>query len=73
MCVRAPLLGIRGISVRSRKSGVCKSKSETMSVSDGLLDSVFCTLRVKKKSRSEGSAPCVGGLSAGSAFASRSD
>ena len=72
MCVRAPLLGRSGVSVRSRKYGVCKSKSETMSISEGLLKPAFCTLRVKKESRSEGNVPCIGGLSAGSALASGS-
>ena len=70
MCVRAPLLGRRGVSVRSRKHGVCKSRSETMYVSDGLLEPAFCTLRVKTDSRSEGSAPCVWGLFAGNALSS---
>jgi len=69
VCVRAPLLGREGVSVMSRKSGVCTSKSYTMFVSEGLLEPAFCTLRVKKDSRSEGNAPCVWELSAGSALA----
>jgi hypothetical protein len=56
MCVRAPLLGRRGVSVKSTKSGVCRSRSETMSTREGLLRPAFCTLRVKKKIRSKGSA-----------------
>ncbi len=43
-----------------------------MSISEGLLEHVFCTLRVIKERRSEGSAPCIGGTSAGSALASGS-
>ena len=34
-CARAPLLGRRGVSVRSRKYGVCKSISQTMFVNEG--------------------------------------
>ncbi len=46
-CVSAPLWGKEGISVRSRKSGVCWSSSETMFVSEELVEPVFCTSRVK--------------------------
>ena len=70
VCVRAPLLGRRGVSVRSRKSGMCKSRSETMYVSEGLLEPASRMFRVKTDSRSEGNAPYVWGLSAGSALAS---
>ena len=57
MCVRAPLLGRRGISVRRTKSGVCKSRRETISTREGLLRPAFRTLRVRKESCSVGSAP----------------
>ena len=72
MCVRAPLWGRRRVSVRSRKSGVCKSISETMFVSEGSLEPTFYTLRIKKESLSEGNAPCVAVLFAHKALASRS-
>ena len=61
MCGRAPLLGIREVSVRSTKSRVCQSRSETMSFREEMLEPAFCVLRVKKESSSEGSAPWVGG------------
>ena len=41
---------------------MCKSRSKTMSVSEGLLEPGFCTLRVKKESRSKGNAPVFGGF-----------
>ena len=70
MYVRAPLLGRRGVSVRSTKTRVFNLRSsDTMSVSEGLLDPAFCTLRVKKDSRSKGSASWVLGLSADNALA----
>jgi hypothetical protein len=40
-CVSAPLRGKEGVSVRRRKSGVCRSNSETMFVNEGLIESVF--------------------------------
>ena len=43
-------------------------RSETMSVSEGLLEPAFWTLRFKKDSRSESSAPCVWVISAGNAL-----
>ena len=70
--MRVPLLGRRGVSVRSRKYGVCKPRSETMFVSEGMLELAFGMLRAKKERHSEGSAPCVGELYAGSALASGS-
>ena len=41
VCVSAPMLGREGVSVRSKKSGVFKSKSETMPVSEGLVEPTF--------------------------------
>jgi hypothetical protein len=61
------LLGREGVSVRSRKSRVCRSRSETMFVSEGLVEPTFCTLRVKQLSCSEGSVPCVWVMAKGSA------
>ncbi len=43
--------------MRIRKFVVCKSRSETMSAREGLLEPACCASRVKKESRSEGSAP----------------
>ena len=61
MCVRVPLLGNRGVSVRIRKFGICRPKHKTMYASEGLLEPAFCALRVKKESRSVGSASGCGG------------
>ncbi len=48
MCVRAPLLGRRGVSVRRIKSDVCRSISAIMFTKKGLLDPALCALRGKK-------------------------
>ncbi len=70
MCVRAPLLGRRGVSVRSMISGVCRSKSETISTREGMLEPAFCPLKVKNGSRSEVSASLGWKMFAGCALAS---
>jgi len=59
VCVRAPLLGREGVSVSSGKYRVCTSRSETMCVSEGLLEPGFFDVKGQKNSCSEDSAPCV--------------
>jgi len=49
--------------VRKTKSGVCKSRRETISTRKGLLRLAFRTLRVRKESCSVGSAPLEWGRS----------
>ena len=46
----------------SRKSGVCKSTSETMATSDGLLEPAFSTLRKKRTAASRVVLPVFGGF-----------
>ena len=73
MCVRAPLLVRRRVSVRRTKSGVCKSRRETRSTREGLLRPAFRTLRVRKESCSVGTCErgrygecaCTSGAAAG--------
>ena len=63
MCVRAPLLGRREVSVIRTKSGVGKSRRETLSIREGLFRPAFLTIRVRKESCSVGSAPLGWGRS----------